>query len=163
MERVTRHRAIFLLVLFGIAAIFFAFKLYDLQIIETGGKTDNISTFETRTRVKAPRGNILDTNGNVMVTNRASYDLVVNHYVLTSSATPNETLYQLVQLCKSQGIEYTDRLPITKTVPYEYTLQDYNTTWQGYFQTFLIKRDNIDSDISAPLLMEKLKLLLLNL
>ena len=157
MERVTRHRAIFLLVLFGIAAIFFAFKLYDLQIIETGGKTDNISTFETRTRVKAPRGNILDTNGNVMVTNRASYDLVVNHYVLTSSATPNETLYQLVQLCKSQGIEYTDRLPITKTVPYEYTLQDYNTTWQGYFQTFLIKRDNIDSDISAPLLMEKLK------
>ena len=157
MERVTRHRAIFLLVLFGIAAIFFAFKLYDLQIIETGGKTDNISTFETRTRVKAPRGNILDTNGNVMVTNRASYDLVVNHYVLTSSATPNETLYQLVQLCKSQGIEYTDRLPITKTVPYEYTLQDYNTTWQGYFQTFLIKRDSIDSDISAPLLMEKLK------
>ena len=157
MERVTRHRAIFLLVLFGIAAIFFAFKLYDLQIIETGGKTDNISTFETRTRVKAPRGNILDTNGNVMVTNRASYDLVVNHYVLTSSATPNETLYQLVQLCKSQGIEYTDRLPITKTVPYEYTLQDYNTTWQGYFQTFLIKRDNIDSDISAPLLMEKLR------
>ena len=157
MERVTRHRAIFLLVLFGIAAIFFAFKLYDLQIIETGGKTDNISTFETRTRVKAPRGNILDTNGNAMVTNRASYDLVVNHYVLTSSATPNETLYQLVQLCKNQGIEYTDRLPITKTVPYEYTLQDYNTTWQGYFQTFLIKRDNIDSDISAPLLMEKLK------
>ena len=157
MERVTRHRAIFLLVLFGIAAIFFAFKLYDLQIIETGGKTDNISTFETRTRVKAPRGNILDTNGNAMVTNRASYDLVVNHYVLTSSATPNETLYQLVQLCKSQGIEYTDRLPITKTVPYEYTLQDYNTTWQGYFQTFLIKRDNIDSDISAPLLMEKLR------
>ena len=157
MERVTRHRAIFLLALFGIAAIFFAFKLYDLQIIETGGKTDNISTFETRTRVKAPRGNILDTNGNVMVTNRASYDLVVNHYVLTSSATPNETLYQLVQLCKSQGIEYTDRLPITKTVPYEYTLQDYNTTWQGYFQTFLIKRDNIDSDISAPLLMEKLR------
>ena len=157
MERVTRHRAIFLLVLFGIAAIFFAFKLYDLRIIETGGKTDNISTFETRTRVKAPRGNILDTNGNAMVTNRASYDLVVNHYVLTSSATPNETLYQLVQLCKSQGIEYTDRLPITKTVPYEYTLQDYNTTWQGYFQTFLIKRDNIDSDISAPLLMEKLR------
>ena len=157
MERITRHRAIFLLVLFCSIVIIFAFKLYDLQIIETGGKTNNISTFETRTRVKAPRGNILDTNGNVMVTNRASYDLVVNHYVLTSSATPNETLYQLVQLCKSQGIEYTDRLPVTKTVPYEYTLQDYNATWQGYFQTFLIERDNIDSDISAPLLMEKLK------
>ena len=157
MERMTRVRATILLLIFGVAVIFFSFKLYDLQIIETGGKTNNISTFETRTRVKGVRGNILDTNGNVLVTNRASYDLVVNHYVLTSSASPNQTLYRLVQLCKARGIEYTDHLPITKELPYEYTLEDYNTTWQGYFQTFLMERDNIDSDISAPLLMEKLK------
>lgn len=157
MERMTRLRAMLLLLFFGVVVIFFSFKLYDLQIIETGGKTNNISTFETRTRVKGVRGNILDTNGNVLVTNRASYDLIINHYVLTSSATPNQTLYQLVQLCKDRGIEYTDRLPITKEAPYEYTLDEYNTTWQGYFQTFLIERDNIDSDISAPLLMEKLK------
>ena len=157
MERMTQRRATFLLIIFAVAVIFFTFKLYDLQIIETGGKTDNISTFETRTRVKAARGIIMDTNGNILVTNRASYDLVVNHFVLTSSANPNQTLYQLVQLCKTQGIEYTDRLPISKQTPYEYTLDDYNTTWQSYFQTFLIERDNIDSDISAPLLMEKLK------
>ena len=157
MERMTRLRAMILLLLFGLVVVFFSFKLYDLQIIETGGKTNNISTFETRTRVKAARGNILDTNGNVLVTNRASYDLVVNHFVLTSSANPNQTLYQLVQLCKERGIEYTDRLPITREEPYEYTLEDYNTTWQGYFQTFLKERDSIDSDISAPLLMEKLK------
>lgn len=157
MERMTRFRAMLLLAFFGLIVVFFSFKLYDLQIIETGGKTDNISTFETRTRVKGVRGNILDTNGNVLVANRASYDLVVNHYVLTSSASPNQTLYQLVQLCKARGIEYTDRLPITKEAPYEYTLDEYNTTWQGYFQTFLMERDNIDSDISAPLLMEKLK------
>ena len=154
MERMTRLRATLLLLFFGVVMIFFAFKLYDLQIIETGGKTDNISTFETRTRVKAARGNILDTNGNILVTNRASYDLVVNHFVLTSSANPNQTLYQLVRLCKARDIEYTDRLPISKTVPYEYTLEDYNTTWQSYFQTFLMERDSIDSDISAPLLME---------
>lgn len=157
MERMTQRRAAFLLIFFLIAVVFFTFKLYDLQIIETGGKMDNISTFETRTRVKASRGIIMDTNGNIMVTNRASYDLVVNHFVLTSSANPNQTLYQLVQLCKTQGIAYTDRLPITKQTPYEYTLDDYNTTWQSYFQTFLLERDSIDSDISAPLLMEKLK------
>ena len=157
MERMTRVRATALFVIFCLVLGLFALKLYDLQIIETGGKTNNISTFETRTRVKAARGNILDTNGNVLVTNRASYDLVVNHFVLTSSAKPNQTLYQLVQLCKERDIEYTDRLPITKEEPYEYTLEDYNTTWQGYFQTFLNERGSIDSDISAPLLMEKLK------
>lgn len=157
MERMTRVRATALFVIFCLVLGLFALKLYDLQIIETGGKTNNISTFETRTRVKAARGNILDTNGNVLVTNRASYDLVVNHFVLTSSAKPNQTLYELVQLCKERSIEYTDRLPITKKEPYEYTLEDYNTTWQGYFQTFLNERGSIDSDISAPLLMEKLK------
>ena len=157
MERMTRVRATALFVIFCLVLGLFALKLYDLQIIETGGKTNNISTFETRTRVKAARGNILDTNGNVLVTNRASYDLVVNHFVLTSSAKPNQTLYELVQLCKERSIEYTDRLPITKKEPYEYILEDYNTTWQGYFQTFLNERGSIDSDISAPLLMEKLK------
>ena len=85
MERITRLRARILLVLFAFVLSFFAFKLYDLQIIQTGGNTDNTSTFITRTRVKAARGEILDQNGNVLVSNRPSYDLVINHYVLTNS------------------------------------------------------------------------------
>lgn len=157
MERISRVRAGILLLVFCLIVGFFSFKLYHMQIIETKGNTNNITTFETRTRVKAARGNILDTNGNVLVTNRASYDLVINHYVLTSSATPNDTLYQLVKLCQERGIEYTEHLPISKEQPYTYTLNEYNSTWQSHFQTFLIYRDNLDSDISAPLLMEKLR------
>lgn len=157
MERITRNRVGVLLLVFCMIVSFFAFKLYDMQIIESGGKTNNITTFETRTRVKAARGNILDKNGNVLVTNRASYDLTINHYVLLSSANPNQTLYELVKLCQEQSIEYVDHLPISHTPPFEYTLSDYNSTWQSHFQTFLIERDNLDSDISAPLLMEKLR------
>ena len=157
MERITRARAGALLLMFCLIVSFFGFKLYAMQVIETGGNTNNITTFETRTRVKAARGNILDKNGNILVTNRASYDLTINHYVLTSSATPNETLYKLVKLCQAQDIEYTDHLPITKEKPFEYTLNEYNITWQGYFQAFLAYRDNLDSDITAPLLMEKLR------
>ena len=157
MERRTRFRAGLLLLFFGLVACFCALKLYSLQIIETGGNTNNVTTFETRTRVKAPRGNILDINGNILVGNRASYDLTINHYVLTSSATPNDMLFNLVQLCKTRGIEYEDHLPISKTKPYTYTLTEYNTTWQDHFQSFLIYRDNLDSDISAPLLMETLR------
>ncbi len=157
MERITRNRVGILLLVFCMIVSFFGFKLYDMQIIESGGNTNNITTFETRTRVKAARGNILDKNGNVLVTNRASYDLTINHYVLTSSANPNQTLYGLVKLCQRMNIEYTDHLPITKEKPFEYTLTDYNSTWQNHFQTFLVYRDNLDSDISAPLLMEKLR------
>ncbi len=157
MERVTRFRAGFLLCLFVFVLGFYCFKLYDMQVVQTGGNTNNITTFETRTRVKAARGNILDRNGNVLVTNRASYDLTINHFVLTSSATPNETLLQLVRLCREKEIEYTDHLPLSKSAPFTYTLSDYNTTWQSHFQTFLAYRDQLDSDISAALLMEKLR------
>ena len=150
MERITRARVGALLLLFCVIVGFFSFKLYAMQVIETGGSTNNITTFETRTRVKAARGNIL-------VTNRASYDLTINHYVLISSASPNQTLYNLVKLCQKLDIEYTDHLPITKTQPFEYTLSDYNSTWQSHFQAFLIYRDNLDSDITAPLLMNKLR------
>lgn len=157
MERITRARAGVLLLIFCLIISFFSFKLYAMQVIDTGGNTSNITTFETRTRVKAARGNILDKNGNILVTNRASYDLTINHYVLTSSVSPNQTLYELVKLCQAQSIEYTDHLPITKEKPFTYTLNDYNSTWQGYFQSFLANRGGLDSDISAPLLMEKLR------
>lgn len=157
MERMTRSRAGILVCLILAVLCFYSFRLYKLQVVDTGGDTNNITTFETRTRVKAARGNILDRNGNVLVTNRASYDLTINHYVLTSSADPNATMYELVQLCKERGLEYTDHLPLTMEQPFEYTLDQMNDTWQNNFQAFLIYRDDLDSDISAPLMMQKLR------
>ena len=157
MERVTRGRAWIVITVFVLILSLLAGYLLFLQVLNRRDGTSNITTYETHTRVKAARGNILDRNGNVLVTNRASYDLMLNHFVLTSSATPNETLLRLVQLCRKEGIEYTEHLPITKEAPFRYTLSDFNTTWQNHFQSFLIYRDNLDSDITAPLLMQKLR------
>ncbi len=157
MERITRRRALLLLLFVALVLSFFAFKIYDVQIIQTGGNTDNTSTFTTYTRVKAARGEILDKNGNVLVSNRASYDLVINHYVLISADGTNNYLYDLIQLCDSQGISYTDRFPISQERPFTYTLSEYNSAWQGYFQTYLEYKGGLDSDITAPLLVEKLR------
>ena len=157
MERLTHLRSRIIQIIFVVLLCFFAFRLYDLQVIETGGVIDNTTTYTTWTRVKAARGEILDRNGNVLVGNRASYDLVINHYVLTSSASPNQAIYDLVMLCMEQGIEYTDHFPISKERPFTYTLEDYNSTWQAYFQRFLANRGDLDSDISAPLLIQMLR------
>lgn len=158
MERLTQFRSHLLLMIFcGILGIF-VFNLYNKQVQETGGKiADNSTTYTTWTYVKAARGDILDRNGNVLVGNRASYNLVINHYVLASSNSPNEDIYKLMMLCKEMGIEYTDRFPVTKERPFTYTLDQYNSTWQGYFQTYLKQRGDLDSDISAPLLVEQLR------
>ena len=156
MERITRFRAKILILAVAAVILFFAFKLYDLQIIQTGGSKDNTSTFTTRTRVKAARGDILDTNGNPLTVNRASYDLVMNHYVLLTANGTNDYLYQLVMRCQEQGIEYNENFPVSMERPFVYTLDDYNSAWQGYFQTYLGSKE-LDSDITAPLLVKRLR------
>ena len=157
MERVSYFRARTFAILFALIIGFFIYKLYDLQIVKTEGKVNNVTAYTTLTRVKAARGDILDRNGNVLVGNRASYDLVINHYVMRSSATPNQSIYDLVMLCKELDIAYTDRFPVTQTRPFTYTLEEYNSAWQGYFQKFLQHRGQLDSDISAPMLIQQLR------
>ncbi len=156
MERISRFRAVLFLALFAFILVLFAGRLYVLQIIETDGNTDNTQTYTTLTTVRAARGDILDRNGNVLVGNRASYDLVFNHYVIKSYDNTNEALYRLVQKCKELGIEYSDHFPVTKTRPFEYTLTSFNTSWQNNFQLYM-SDVNMDSDITAPLLMEYMR------
>ena len=156
MERVTRIRAIILLLLFSLVLMLYAGRLFRLQIIDTDGKTDNTTTYTTLTTVRASRGDLLDRNGNVLVGNRASYDLVFNHYVIKSYGKTNEALYNLLKKCDELGVAYSDHFPITTTPPFEYNLSSYATSWQNHFQSYMVDRE-LDSDMTAPLLMEVLR------
>ena len=158
MERITRLRVTVLLTLFFLLIGFFALKLYDLQIIQTGGDTDNVKKFYTVTRVKAARGDILDRNGNVLVTNRASYDMVFNHFVILSNGNANEHLLKLVQLCREMGISYNEHFPITMDAPFQYTLSEVGSAGKSHFQAYLpVVAGGLDSDITAPVLMRTLR------
>lgn len=156
MERITRLRAKILLAIFLVILGLFAFHLYDLQIIETGGQVDNATTFTTWTTVKAARGEILDRNGNVLVGNRAGYKLMLNHFVLLSADGTFEHLYRLASRCQELDISYNETFPISKERPFTYTLSEYTSAQQGYFQKFLAHY-SLDSDITAPLLIENLR------
>ena len=156
MERISRVRAWLLLVFFLLILVLFSARLFRMQIIETDGNTDNTEVFTTLTRVKAARGDILDRNGNILIGNRASYDLVFNHYVITSANNTNDHLLRLVNKCRELGITYIDHFPVTKERPFDYTIDNFSTAWRGYFQSYLYERD-MDSDITAPLLVETLR------
>ena len=157
MERITRFRVHILLVLFVGILCFFAVRLYSLQVVATDGNKDNTTVFSVMTRVKAARGDILDRNGNVLVSNRASYDLIIYHDVLKSASGTNEYLYQLVNLCLDQEIDYIENFPVTLERPFTYTLSEQSSTWQNYFQAFLAQNAKLDSDITAPVLVETLR------
>ena len=156
MERIISARARVMLIIFAVIIALYAFRLYDLQIIETGGQTDNATTFVTWTSVKAARGEILDRNGNVLVGNRAGYKLTLNHYVVLSADGTYQHLYNLAMKCQELGIEYNESFPISRERPFTYTLSEYSSAQQGYFQKFLEKY-SLDSDITAPLLIETLR------
>ena len=157
MERITRFRAWLLVAIVVAVLSVFGIKLYSMQVADAEANGNNITTYTIWTRVRGVRGDILDTNGNKMVTNRASYDLHINHYVILNATNTNARLLELVQLCREMDLNYNDHFPVTSSKPFAYTLEQQNNTWKGYFQRFLVNRGNVDSDISAPLLMEQLR------
>ena len=156
MERITRFRALAMLLVFALILGLFGARTYSVQMLGGGAVVADSDTYTTYYTVKASRGELLDRNGNVMVGNRASYDLVFNNFVLTNSDDPNGHLLRLVKMAKQLGVDYIENFPVTETRPYEYTLAEQSASWQGYFQDYLWELD-IDSDISASRLMEELR------
>lgn len=135
---------------------FFIIRLYDIQVVNQKKDTDGANTFTYTTRVTAARGEILDRNGKVLVTNRASYNLIIINSVLFSSNNPNESLRQLANLCMEKGYEIADHLPVTQEKPYEFTLDEYGSDWQSHYRSFL-NECGWDPDISAAQLMKLLR------
>lgn len=156
MERLTKTRAIIFLLIFAVILAFYATHMYGAQVRDADPVTQSGSTYTFLTRVTAPRGALLDRNGNVLVTNRASFNLTINNYVFLNSQDPNESLRRLIAKCEEIGLEYIEHFPVTETKPYEYTLDEYSSSWQGYFRDYLSDRE-IDSDVSASTLMKTLR------
>lgn len=156
-----QHRFTFrvgvLLALVAVMSVVFLVQLYSLQVVEAGDEEGTpADSFTYYTRVIAARGEILDCNGNVLVGNRASFNLVLVGDVILNSDNANEYLLRLVQLLRDLGLSFTDHFPVTQEKPYEYTLDEYSSVWRGYFNDFLQARD-WDSDISAPQLIKRMR------
>lgn len=156
MERMTHYRAIALLLLFSLVLGLFGFRMYGLQVRDAGPQDAGLTTFTTWSRVTAARGEILDRNGNVLASNRASYNLVFNNYVFLYSDQPNESLRKLLHLLQEENISYIEHFPVTFTKPYEYISDQISSEWMGYFKRYLNDL-TLDSDISAAQLMKQLR------
>ncbi len=157
MQRNIRVRIFAFLALVAVLMGLFILRLYRLQAAETDTTfvAQEADSLTYMTTVEAARGNILDRNGTVLVSNRASYNLDIINFVLFNSAKPNERLLQLLELCDELGIEYKSHFPVSETRPYEYHMDELSRSWQTYFRTFLANRD-YDLDISAQTLMKNL-------
>ena len=144
------------LAVFGILIGAYAYRLIQLQVVSPRKTSTGSGTYTYDTRVTAARGEILDRNGNVLVTNRASYNLIITGYALFNSESPNESLRQVVRLCRELDIDFTDHLPVTRVKPYEYETASYSDTWNNYFRSFL-RQNDWDADVSAAQLIKLMR------
>lgn len=144
------------LTVFGLLIGAYAYRLIQLQVISPRKTSSRSGTYTYDTRVTAARGEILDRNGNVLVTNRASYNLIISGYALFNSESPNENLRQLVRLCRELDTGFTDHLPVTRVKPYEYETSGYPDTWNNYFRSFL-RQNDWDADVSAAQLIKLMR------
>lgn len=157
MQRISRFRMIVFIVIILAMIGVFSLRLYKTQAVVTEESlvAADADSMTYQSTVEAARGNILDRNGNVLVSNRASYNLVIVNFVFFNAPDPNGNLLKVLDLCDELGIQYESHFPVTPDRPYEYT-DDNNSAWQENFRKFLADR-GYDLDISAPTLMKRLR------
>ena len=156
MDRRAKFRTGVLVCLIAALLGLYTVRLFKLQEPAAAGEAQAAQSYTYETTVQAARGNILDRNGNVLVSNRASYNIEINSYVLFNSDSPNESLLQVAELCRDLGLSYADHLPLSWERPYAYTTDSLSESWQGYFRQFLSQRE-WDPDMSPQNLMRMLK------
>ena len=115
-------RLVILAVVFALLLSIYLVALYKLQIIE-GAKyySQGENSVETKERVPAARGNILDRYGRMLVSNSSCNNLSINVTELFEQEDPNAILLDLCSAVERFGDVYIDTLPITMAPPFEYT------------------------------------------
>ena len=153
MDRLYRFRTGIVVFLIVLVSMIYTVRLFGLQL--TDNETNAYGSATTTTyelTVSSARGEILDRHGTVLVSNRATYNVIINSFVLFNADDPNGALLKLAETCKKNGIEYMDSLPLSETAPYTY-LEDK----LGYtYKRFLLGRE-WDADMTAENLAKKLR------
>ena len=126
-----RRRALAVVVLLALMVAGMGATLYDLQINNGADYYEQSQrrVAETQT-VESARGQILDRNGQVLVSNRVVYQVTLDtslmkdedkDAVTTAGSRRNDTILALIEAARAEGVEWTDSLPISKTEPFTFT------------------------------------------
>lgn len=97
----------------------FAYDLYTIQIRDHDYYLEKNNTAQTYiVPIEAARGEIVDRNGNTLVTNRQGNSIILNAIYFPSNKTTednadrNRVIYNLIRLFERNGEEYAMNLPL---------------------------------------------------
>jgi penicillin-binding protein 2 len=144
----------------GALLVVYLTTLYKLQVYDAGASADagllQPSAVSVSTSVlPAQRGDILDRNGALLVSNRPSYNVTLTRDALLAAGDTNGIIRELIYAAEENGVRYNDTLPVTRGAPFEY-LSDMDARQRGRLDKYL---DNfsLPGDISASELIAWMK------
>ena len=110
-----------ILVLFALvlACVLFS-RIIDLQLVK-GSYYAQIAEqrLYNNGTLAAPRGEISDRYGRVLVTNKDAYNIIIND-LFKDNQELNDTLIRLINIAGSDSFQYEDTLPVSYEFPYEF-------------------------------------------
>ncbi len=94
--------------------------LFNVQVIHGEDYLDSAHyTIIVNETVTTDRGEITDRNGNLLVSNRVSYNVVLDITLMDSDR--DRIITELIALCRESGVEWSDSLPISRSAPWVFT------------------------------------------
>lgn len=114
MDRITmKNRITALLCIVGLIFVVFICTLIKIQIIDADQYSSTGSVSSKTSVIKSTRGEILDRNGNPLVTNRQGNSVIFESTNFpTKNAERNALIYSLIRLFEVNKEEWCDNLPI---------------------------------------------------
>lgn len=115
-------RIIALILLLIVMFIFASMRAFQFQIVEgkqhlqTAQKSSDVTV-----GIMAARGNIVDRAGVPFTHNEAVFNVEFD-YSFLKSGTENEIISKLITLFKARNEDWIDDMPISKTMPYQFTV-----------------------------------------
>ena len=112
--------------------------LFNIQVVHhedyLAKSTQTITRVET---VTASRGIITDRSGRTLVSNQYAYSLTFDPSLLKAGETQNAAILRLLQLCREQGVDWEDNLPLSQSDSPRFTVDALTDTQKSYFLAYL--------------------------
>ena len=138
----------------------FLWILWDLQVVNGAYyRSQSIRKIVYTETVEAARGEILDRYGRVLVTNRTSYQVTLNTSLMGEEEQRNGILLELLAIAQEEGVSWPDTLPISKTAPFTFALDEATTAAKTNFDTLVSRMSGWQAarDEGADALIEKMR------
>ena len=132
-----RRRLIVVLSFLAAVLVFFGVMLFNYQIVN-GDEYRALSVAGTAKRevVETSRGIITDRNGKVLVSNRLAYTLKFSDSDFgKDQAGCNDAVWRLIELCRAEGVEWIDPLPLTAEAPYTLSTETPGETFINWLKS----------------------------